>query len=372
MHPARQIPFATLYAGLEAEREKKNVVRKDCAITGRAIYVYSQSCVYDDGWNKFSLLARGLILHPDRREVVATPFPKFFNAGERNGTIPDLPFEVFEKVDGSLIILHYFDGHWRTATKGAFDSAQAIWAKRFIEGADLRALDQGTTYLTEAVFPENRIVVHYAKPELVMLAAYRPDGTELTFDALETIAGMIGWRVAKRHSFASFTDLMEAAKALPSTEEGFVIRFADGLRLKLKGDEYKRIHSLISRCTPLAMWEAMRAGDDMGAIRRDLPEEFWTDFDAITSGLEIRIGEITGKVAAVAASYAEKPDKEIGLALATLDPDVRPFIFHWRKNGSALEGKGRDSLFRYIRPTGNILRGYTPSYAMGRVLDETL
>ena len=50
----------------------------------------------------------------------------------------------------------------------------------------------------------------------------------------------------------------------------------------------------------------------------------------------------------------------------------RPFIFHWRKQGGAMEGKARDFLFRYIRPTGNELSGYTPSYAMGRVLDEAL
>jgi RNA ligase len=366
------MPFGQLYTGLEAARTAGIVVRKDDPKTGRALYVYSQSCVHDDGWNEFSLMARGLILHPERQEVIATPFTKFFNAGEHNGTIPDLPFEAFEKVDGSLAILHYFDGKWRAATKGAFESSQAVWAEQFIESADLRPLDQGTTYLTEAVFPENRIVVHYSKPELVMLGAYRQDGSELTFDQLETVAGMVGWRVAKRYAFTSFVDLAGYAKTLPATEEGFVVRFANGLRLKLKGDEYKRIHSLISRCTPLAMWEAMQAGDDMGAIRRDLPEEFWGDFDAITSKLSERIEEITQKVAQVADKYAEKPDKEIGLALATLDPDVRPFIFHWRKSGGQIDGRARDSLFRFIRPTGNRLPGYTPSYAMGRVIDEAI
>jgi RNA ligase len=103
------------------------------------------------------------------------------------------------------------------------------------------------------------------------------------FDGLGATADPLGWPVARRHAFASFSELVEHARGLPKTEEGFVIRFVDGLRLKLKGDEYKRIHALISRCTPLAMWEAMQAGDDMQAIRRDLPEEFWDDFDAITS-----------------------------------------------------------------------------------------
>jgi hypothetical protein len=43
--------------------------------------------------------------------------------------------------------------------------------------------------------------------------------------------------------------------------QGFVVRFADGLRLKLKGSEYRRIHALISRRTPLAMGEGLNASD---------------------------------------------------------------------------------------------------------------
>lgn len=346
------------------------VIRKDCAHTGRAIYVYSQRCVYDDGWNDFSLLARGIILHPERKAIVATPFPKFFNAGERNGTTPDLPFEVFEKVDGSLAIIHFFDGVWRAATKGAFDSHQAEWAERYVRSSNWKTLDTSTTYLAEAVFPENRIVVHYPKPELVLLAAYREDGSELSVVELEIVGKQVGWRVAKRFEFASFSELVATAQSLPATEEGYVIRFSNGLRLKLKGDEYKRIHSLISRCTPLAMWEAMMAGDDMHATRRDLPEEFWVDFDAITSRLSGRMREVLDKVAATAVECAELSDKDVGLRLTTLDPDVRPFIFHWRKSGGTLVGRSLETLYRHIRPTGNVLPGYTPSYAMNRVMDE--
>jgi RNA ligase len=33
-------------------------------------------------------------------------------------------------------------------------------------------------------------------------------------------------------------------------------------------------------------------------------------------------------------------------------------------------GKARDWLMRSIRPTGNVLAGSVPSYAMGRVLED--
>lgn len=72
---------------------------------------------------------------------------------------------------------------------------------------------------------------------------------------------------------------------------------------------------------------------------------------------------------AVAAATG-KSDKELGLALDTYPLDIRQLLFPWRKSGGRLEGKARNAIYRSIRPTGNALEGYVPSYAMGRVLDE--
>ncbi len=368
-HPARVIPFGELLAELARAHAGGLVYRRTDPASGLVQFTYSPRCVYEDGWNEFTLLARGLILDPAARRVVATPFPKFFNAGERRGDIPDLPFEAFEKLDGSLIIVFHHDGRWRAATKGAFDSSQAVWAQAWLDAAELTALTQGTTYLAEAIYPENRIVVRYPDPALVMLAAYAEDGRELSYAEVLETSDRLGWPAARRHAFASVADMVSHATKLPSTEEGFVIRFSNGLRLKLKGAEYRRIHALISRCTPLAMWEALAAGDDMDAIRRDLPEEFWTDFDDIVRLLRARVAAVEARVAEVAASVAGLSDKELGLSLGQLPADARPYLFGYRKSGGIV-GKSRDTLMRAIRPTGNELAGYEPSYAMGRVLEE--
>ncbi len=117
------------------------------------------------------------------------------------------------------------------------------------------------------------------------------------------------------------------------------------------------------------MWEAMVAGDDIGAIRRDLPEEFWTDFDDIVRLLAASVAPIQTRVAEVAASVTHLSDKELELALNSLPADARPYLFGFRKS-EAITGKSRDLLMRSICPTGNVLAGYVPSYAMGRVLDD--
>jgi RNA ligase len=343
------------------------VNRKHDPETGRVLYVYSEHCVYDNGWDDYSILARGLILHPESRSVVATPFPKFFNVHERGEGIPDLPFEVLEKVDGSLAIIHFFEGRWRAATKGSFDSSQAAWTEARLSEIDTDVLIPGTTYLAEAVYSENRIVVRYATDELVLLAAYDATGVELDYGELQQVAAAVGWRVAVRHAYADFAALIAQAATLPATAEGFVVRFSDGHRLKIKGAEYRRIHSLISRCTPLALWESMLAEDDLESIRRDLPEEFWSDFDGIRDILETKIAALIAEIEVAAAAVAQLTDKELGLRLQEQPEPARRFLFPFRKAGNKIDGRTRQAVLREIRPAGNVLDGYIPSYAMQRV-----
>jgi len=369
-HPARAMPFDELWAGLQDAVAARRV-RESLGADGLRLYCYTETTVYERSWDTFTLMARGLILDPAARAVVATPFPKFFNAGEV-GTAPDLPFEAFEKLDGSLIILFHHRGQWLCATKGSLVSDQAAWAARWLAGRDLAALSVGTTYLAEAIYPANRIVVHYPTSGLVLLGGYRADGGELDYAALQGVGERLGWPVTRRRSFGAVSELLVLAKTLPTSEEGFVIRFSNGLRLKVKGDEYCRVHRLISGLSPLSMWGALQAGDDLDAVRRQLPEEFWADFDAIIALLRRQVDDFVAGVAADAAAVAHLSDKELGLTLPTLSESARRFVFPYRKaNGDLLSGPARVAVFRAIRPDNNHLDGYMPSSAVDRVREES-
>lgn len=368
-HPAHGLPFDELIEGLEEMRAQRFVLARTNP-DGLRLYTYTDRCNYAGEWNRFTTAARGLVVDPRERRIVATPFPKFFNVGERGEAIPALPFETMEKLDGSLIILFHHGSRWLAATKGSFDSAQALWAQQRLDALDLGALDRRLTYLAEAVYPENRIVVRYDNPALVMLAAYDSNGSELSFDAVKATAEALDWPAAERHQFSSMAELIAHADLLPKSAEGFVVRFSNGLRLKVKGAAYRRIHALISGVTPLAIWELMQASQ-MAGVREELPEEFWSDFDAIRGNLEARLAAIKDKTREACAAVAHMSDKEIGLALGSFDEDIRPFIFNYRRKGEHAFGDlNRQKLFRLIRPDGNKLEGYTPSYAIARVLDE--
>lgn len=369
-HPARQMPFRDLHAGLLQARDAGHV-SEQVSSDGLRLYCYSKACVYERAWSPVTLVARGLILDPEREVVVATPFPKFFNVGERDQPIPDLPFEVFDKLDGSLLILFSHAGEWRTATKGSFNSDQARWAKAHLSGFDLSPLDQTITYLAEAIYPANKIVIPYADSGLFLLAAYQQDGIELSYEDLQSVGTAVGWPVVTRLASPSFSDLLGQTATLPATQEGWVLRFSDGLRLKIKGDEYLRIHRIVSHLTPLAIWDLMANGGDLDSYRKDLPEEFWTDFDTITGILYGRLNGLLSGIAALAAENAHLSDKDLGLRLNTLPADLRSFVFPYRKqNGDLISGRSRLNLFKAIRPTRNELEGYAPSSSVASVLEE--
>jgi RNA ligase len=86
--------FDQLLLGLKGALHAGLVSRRFDPETGRSIWCYTNRCVYDNAWDDYTLIARGLILDEAASTVVATPFPKFCNAGERGRPIPDLPLET--------------------------------------------------------------------------------------------------------------------------------------------------------------------------------------------------------------------------------------------------------------------------------------
>lgn len=375
IHPARYLSYDDLMTGIEFEYKAGNVSMK--TEDSLALFTYTKQCVFMKNWNTITKACRGLIIDVNRR-VIATPFPKFFNYGEDPGTVEALiqdgvPFRAFEKLDGSLIIAYFYDGRWRCATKGSFNSPQAQWAEKFMhEKLDLSYLVPGDTYLFEAVYPENRIVIKY-DPELVLLGAYDCTGHEVDPLALQCLALDIGTRTPHTYAYNRIEPMLEDAKALSAYQEGWVVKFDNGFRIKIKGDEYCRIHRLISNVTPLAIWESMMNGDDLEAIKRDMPEEFWPDFDTIRDTLATKCAALLIRVGNEANKWEGKSNKDVGLALDTMPEDVRSLIFLYRRfRGSYLlnETRARKVLYKHIRPNGNVLEGYVPSSAMNRVAEE--
>jgi hypothetical protein len=235
------------------------------------IHNYSQVAQFDRFWVPETLMSRGLITTLEGK-IIARPFPKFFNLDEHitlMGPVPAEPFEVYEKMDGSLGIIFHHEGRHHIATRGSFESEQAIKAAEiFREKYSHLQLDPEITYLVEIIYPENRIVVDYAGlNDLVLLAmVHTKTGEELPL--LE-----VGLPLVKRYD--GIQDLEELRKVQADNQEGFVIRFQSGLRVKLKFEEYVRLHRILTGVNARTVWEALMEGNSLNEFLEKVPDEFY-------------------------------------------------------------------------------------------------
>src|ERR1039458_8568210 len=257
---------------LEHEVAQEYVKRNHHPSLPLSIYTYTRNCQYEGHWNDVTILCRGLIVDSGTDEIVARPLKKFFNYGEHGVReyAPPLelePFEVYEKIDGSLAILFHYDEKWMAASKGSFISEQAQWTQKRLDerSASLYPLSPGVTYCAEAIYPTNRIVVKYTQDDLVFLGAFKADGTEIPFRDVASL-WPLGSAVAI-HKAPSLEWLLHrtainlhlnADETVSGTDaEGFVIRFRSGVRCKIKYAEYVRLHRILTGITERDVWRAM-------------------------------------------------------------------------------------------------------------------
>ena len=233
-------------------------------------------------WNDVTEQCRGLIYNPMTLDVVALPFRKFYNYNEAQApTIAgDEEITAFDKMDGSLGIVYMApDEVLRVATRGSFTSDQALWATQWLwdnigktwqeahgNGYEWRPY---MTDMFEIIYPDNRIVVGYGGYEgLVYIGSRSIESGQFALDE-----GAWEGRKAERlyeGKFSGLFNLPDRANA-----EGFVVVTDDERRVKVKYDEYVRMHRIVSHLSEKYVWEYLGGPSPLRAdeLARDIPEE---------------------------------------------------------------------------------------------------
>ena len=274
---------------------------------------YTEKTTFERRWNQYTMTARGLILdltsvtNNGYAHVLAIPFEKFPNYGsnEIEGYEDDIDFDaiehITEKLDGSLGISYFFNDELRFATKGSFTSEQAIkateiWRDRHAKFEDLEMFyDVPVTFLVEIIYPENRVVVDYnGREELVLLGANRLfplDGlderekTEIDMQGLVIESEAIHMELAKKYEKLTLEKILEAKKTLPANEEGWVVKFKNGKRLKVKGEQYLNVHRIKHGLSEKAKYKAW-SEDKLDEYIMMLPEEFRGELEEFKKDLD--------------------------------------------------------------------------------------
>lgn len=258
---------------------------------------YTARAQYANAWNETTLTCRGLIVN-DGGDVVARPFRKFFNL-EQVESLPHEPFDVFEKLDGSLGILYWNGDTPLIATRGSFDSEQAQFGTKMIQAAPEfhPKFDRSLTYLFEIIYPENRIVVDYGDSRrLALLGAVE---TETGKDIHPCCLTHEWWDRAPRSRL--HPDNPAELKSLDlKNKEGFVIRFDSGFRVKVKLAEYVRLHKLLTGLNERTLLrDYLMPGNDIGPLLERTPDEF-------NDWIRTAIAKLQGEYRAIEAAAREE------------------------------------------------------------------
>jgi T4 RnlA family RNA ligase len=251
------------------------------------IWNYTEKVQYEGLWDEVTLSCRGLVTD-DRAVVFARPFKKFFNMEEGKHTSTS-EFEVFEKMDGSLGIMFKYNGEVICATRGSFASDQAVWMSKFAKEYNYQdIIVDGFTYLFEIIYPENRIVVNYGDQErLVLLGIIKTEsGEEVPYDDIS----FDGWDIVNKYD--GIRDYSELKSKIDNNAEGFVVRFSNGDRMKIKGEEYLRLHKVMTNLSTTAVWEVLSNGGSMDDLLKDVPDEFYGKVKEYEKSLIVQFNQL--------------------------------------------------------------------------------
>lgn len=251
---------------------------------------YSEEVQFKNSWDKITLACRGLIFDSVTGEVIARPWEKFFNMGQRDNRIAgDAPVEVSDKLDGSLGILYRRpDDKFAIATRGSFASEQALHATALLGDKYKYIFDYQTgiggdpsyfskmvdewTFLFEIIYPDNRIVCDYGDmDDLVLLGAVHKQRGH--YIGPNTAAALLIWDGPVAETFMANTFV--EALSLPDRKgkEGYIIRSGNKI-VKLKQSDYVELHRIVTNLSPRTIWGMLKDGKSAKDICMEIPDEF--------------------------------------------------------------------------------------------------
>lgn len=302
------------------------------------IYNYTRLCQFEKMWNPATLSARGLILDT-HGNFVAKGLDKFFNYEELgNNPLPNSFEYVYrqEKADGSFGIIFYYQGEWVVATRGSFQSDQAIKALDILKNRyNPNRWIKDIIYLVEIIYDKNRIVVDYQGEEkFIFLSTLSKDGEELNWATTTTIL---------HSNEIPFTDLVKTdmlnhltiddvkksqADDLPNME-GYVYRFyPSGERFKAKFPTYVEKHKILTNISNLDIWNLFKDGKDPLTLLDEIPDEIDNWLRNEVKSMTDEYQSFENNALSIFNTLNSNVDKkEFALQVLNLDKKIRPILF---------------------------------------------
>lgn len=272
--------FKNLMKLTEIEESSKFFFRDAFTSLGTKVRVFSYHIAsYSDWLNPDALECRGIMFELDEKNepvrIMSRPMQKFFNLNENPLSMNlDLSKILFfmTKEDGSLISTYQDQGYLFLKSKTSVESDQVKQAAHWLNQNENKAFrdslleitKQNFTVNMEWVSPENRIVLGYDQPRLIVLnVRHNVTGEYLDPQTLQQVAGLKG-RIVEMFEPSTDPDWVKNTRETVGIE-GFVAVMTDNM-FKLKTDWYCSLHhTKDSISNPRRLWEccAENATDDL-------------------------------------------------------------------------------------------------------------
>lgn len=240
---------------------------------------------YSEWLKPDALECRGIMFELDDNNnpirIAARPPKKFFNLFENPFTEDIKDDQVglaFKKEDGSLISSFIDKGELFLKSKGSLFSQQVLDSQKWLYDERRKPLleclkwyaENGITINMEWVSPDNRVVLTYDEPRLIILNA-RNNITGEYIDLEDLVKDQtINQYMVDNHPFETINELIKEVQELKD-QEGYVVYNSKGAEpvFKIKCPWYVHLHSVKSSVSSdKNLWEAVAEGvsDDIKAL----------------------------------------------------------------------------------------------------------
>lgn len=236
-------------------RNNNNIKFKEEIVDGKTFVIVSYAIADSKFWKEpLSLETRGITFDKKSGEVVSRPFQKFFNICETEATQPNnldwnSEYIVSVKKDGSMLTPVIVNGNVYFKSKKSFYSDVAIQANAVITtpvwNLSWVLLMKHLTPIFEFTSPDNKIVLDYgSEPQFTLLAVrHNETGEYLSRKDLEELSEKYGVKLIEKVPSYTYKEIVEIMKS-ERNQEGFVIRFENGLFVKCKTSWYLQLHRI--------------------------------------------------------------------------------------------------------------------------------
>ena len=311
-------------------------------------------------WDEITMFNRGNIYEKKTGRLIAKAMPKFLNLGQlseekQKELILKPQFNLTEKMDGCLGILYMYNGEIRCNSRGGFDNYVTDKIKELLpKYIMIKRILEHNTLNVEVISPETKIICDYGDiQDLYLITAFSNNEEigEFSYKDLNMMAQIMRMPCVKEYHM-TWEALLRWQKEADSSQEGFVVRFPNNERIKIKSEDYLRIAKLKMGFSKKRIWEHMRDDIINGTktledYLNNLPDELTTQADVYYNELKTDMQNLVTEVFKLHNETKDIPINKLAPVLKEKRPELSGCVFNMR-NKKPFER----SIIKLIEPKG--------------------